>query len=140
MNASQTARGGCHCGAVRFTVTLPEAWSAHRCNCSICAMKGTVMIDVPLDALTIDQGAEDLTLYTFNTGAAQHYFCRKCGIHPYHQLRSDGSKFGINAVCLDGWSPYDFAELPVHDGQHHPKDYDGVQGIAGVLRYVAAKS
>ena len=129
--------GSCHCGAVRFTVDLPQGWSAHRCNCSLCRMKGNVMVDVPLAALTILEGEDDLTLYRFNTGVARHRFCRNCGIHPFHRLRSEPDKYGINAVCLDGVSPYDFIELPVHDGERHPSDNDGVQRVAGVLRFEA---
>ena len=130
-----TVAGGCHCGAVRFSVDLPEGWLPHLCDCSLCGMKGSVLIDLPLDALEVTEGEEHLTLYTCNTGVAKHRFCSTCGIHPFHQLRSDPTKFGVNAVCLDGFNRYDFAELPVNDGQNHPKDRDGVRRWAGVVRF-----
>ena len=133
--AAGTYEGGCHCGGVRFSVTLPEGWNAHLCDCTLCGMKGNIMIDVPLSALTVTAGEDLLTLYTFNTGVAKHRFCSRCGIHPFHQLRSEPDKFGVNAVCLDGFSRYDFAELPVHDGQNHPRDNEGRKGVAGVLRF-----
>lgn len=129
-------QGGCHCGGVRFTANLPEGATVRRCNCSICAMKGVLMIDVPLADLTIDQGEELLTLYTFNSHEAKHRFCSRCGIHCFHQTRSDPDKYGVNAACLDGISPYDWAEVPVYDGQNHPGD-TGVAGrYAGVMRFV----
>lgn len=96
------------------------------------------MIDVPLDALEIIQGTDHLALYAFNTFAARHHFCDTCGIHPFHQLRSDSTKYGINAVCLDGWSRYDFSELPVHDGRNHPNDNDGATRWAGMVRFEAS--
>lgn len=130
-----TVEGGCHCGAVRFTADLPEGWHAHLCNCTMCQMKGTVLVDVPVPAVTVTQGEDDLELYQFNTMVAKHHFCRKCGIHPFHQLRSEPENYGVNAVCLDGYSRYDFTELPVHDGQNHPRDNDGVRRWAGVMRY-----
>ncbi len=135
-NPAETRTGGCHCGAVRFSVDLPEGWYALRCNCTLCSMKGNVMIDVPLDALTITRGQDELTLYTFGTHQAKHHFCRHCGIHPFHQLRSNPQEYGINAVCIDGMSPYDFAELPVYDGAHHPGDNGGAVRWAGKLVFV----
>jgi hypothetical protein len=43
----------------------------------------------------------------------------------------------VNTACLEGVSPYDFAEVQVFDGQDHPKDRGGAQmAIAGVMRYV----
>lgn len=138
MTDTHTQRGACHCGAVRFTVQLPGQVRPRRCNCSICAMKGVVMIDVPLADLTIDAGEELLTLYTFNTGEAKHRFCSRCGIHTFHRTRSDPDKYGINAACLEGASPYDWPEMPVFDGRNHPKDNPGEGRYVGMMRYAAA--
>jgi hypothetical protein len=128
--------GGCHCGGVRFVAPLPEELTPRRCNCSICAMRGVVMIDVPVADLTVTRGADLLSVYTFNTGVAKHQFCRVCGIHCFHQTRSDPGKYGINVACIDGMSPYDWAEMPVTDGQRHSSDNGGVRRLAGVMRFV----
>lgn len=48
-------------------MNVQEDAFARRCNCSICAMKGVVMINVPLADLTVTEGEELLTLYTLNT-------------------------------------------------------------------------
>lgn len=130
--------GRCHCGAVRFRVTIPQNPVVRRCNCSICAMKGVLMMDLPVGNLEITHGEDNLALYTFNTGAAQHRFCKTCGIHPFHQLRSDTGSFGVNVACLDGMSPYDWAEVPVYDGQNHGKD-TGQSRDAGVMRFMPHK-
>lgn len=134
---SEKRAGGCHCGAVRFTVDLPENLTVRRCNCSICAMKGVVMLHVPLAALEITQGEDVLTLYRFGSGKAEHRFCSKCGIHPFHRARSDPDKCGINVACIDGMTIYDFAEVPVFDGRNHPMD-TGQSMYLGTMRYEKA--
>jgi hypothetical protein len=133
-----THEGGCHCGAVRYRAVIPPGPVVRRCNCSICVMKGVLMIDVPLENMTVTRGEDVLALYTFGTGAAKHRFCPKCGIHVFHQTRSDPDKYGINAATLDEVSPYDFAEVPVFDGINHPKDTGGPGQYAGVMRYEKA--
>lgn len=129
--------GACHCGAVRFRVRLSDGLNtARRCNCSYCRMRGAVAVTAPLHGLTITQGADALRLYTFNTGAAKHYFCRQCGIYTHHQRRSNPDEYGVNVARLDGLSPFDFAYVAVMDGQTHPRDGGG--GIVGWLHYRAA--
>lgn len=129
--------GACHCGAVRFRVQLPEGLvSARRCDCSFCRMRGAVVVTTNLGGLDILEGADRLTEYRFNTGAARHYFCSVCGIYTHHRRRSDPNEFGVNAACLSGVSPFDFAAVPVYDGVSHPSDRpDGRSRLAGTLRY-----
>ena len=128
--------GSCHCGTVKIAVEFAADARPHQCNCSICAMKGSVMFDVPLAALEIVAGEEALTLYTFNTGAAKHRFCGICGIHLFHQLRSEPDKYGVNGACFPGRGRYDFPEMPVHDGGNaHPVDTGEPTRFAGTLRY-----
>ena len=131
--------GSCHCGAVRFTVELPNALRVARCNCSICAMKGVVMVAAAAEALEVTEGEDLLTCYQFNTMAAKHRFCSRCGIHVYHQRRVDPSQVGVNVACLEGVSPYDFAEVPVADGVNHPLDNDGQFRRVGTLRFEPAE-
>ncbi|NVO29106.1 GFA family protein [Donghicola sp. C2-DW-16] len=133
---TEPLRARCHCGAVRFTVQLSDGLNtARRCDCSFCAMRGAVALSAPLSGITITQGAEALTLYTFNTGTAQHYFCKHCGIYTHHQRRSDPTQYGVNAACIEGLSPFDFPEVPVSDGQNHPSDRKSGSRLAGILRF-----
>ncbi|MHA3980478.1 GFA family protein [Halovulum sp. GXIMD14794] len=126
--------GSCHCGAVRFTAEIPEGLaSARRCDCSFCAMRGAVAVTAPLDGLKVTQGADKLTLYTFNTGVAQHHFCSVCGIYTHHRRRSNPNEYGVNLACLEGQTPF-LPEIDVADGRHHPSD-GGADSVAGVLRY-----
>ncbi|WP_313302717.1 GFA family protein [Pseudomonas sp.] len=130
-------QAACHCGTVRFSVRLTEGVrSARRCNCSLCRMRGAVAVTARLGDITVTQGEEALTLYQFHTNEAKHYFCAKCGIYTFHQRRSDPDQYGVNVACIEGMSPFDFAEVPVSEGRVHPKDTeDGKSLTAGWLRY-----
>jgi len=132
-----TLKGSCHCGAVKFTATLPLGLaSARRCTCSYCAKRGAVAVTSTSEDLRITEGADNLATYRFNTGSAEHHFCRTCGIYTHHKRRSDPAQFGVNAACLDGLSPFDFPEVPVLDGQDHPRDRaDGRTLRVGTLRF-----
>jgi len=97
----QTMAGGCHCGRVRFRVTA-NLDCVTECNCSICAKKGFLHLFVLPAEFELLSGKDDLTTYRFNTGTAQHTFCRHCGIHPFYVPRSDPDKIDVNVRCLDG--------------------------------------
>jgi hypothetical protein len=85
-------------------------------------MRGAIAVSADLDGINITQGVELLTVYQFNTHTAKHYFCSRCGIYTHHQRRSNPKQYGINVACLEGVSPFDFQEVPVYDGVHHPRD------------------
>ena len=93
--------GGCHCGRVRFRVRTPVL-EALDCNCSICTKKGFLHLIVTREMFEILAGESDLTTYTFNTGIAQHTFCRHCGMHPFYVPRSHPDGIDVNVRCLDG--------------------------------------
>ena len=96
------AKGGCHCGAVRFEAQLPDPpVPALECNCSICSMTGFLHIIVPHGDFTLEQGADLLTSYRFGTGAAEHLFCSRCGVKSFYQPRSHPGAWSVNAYCLD---------------------------------------
>jgi hypothetical protein len=134
--------GSCHCGSVRFQVRLTNGLhTARRCSCSYCRMRGAIAVSADLADIDIQQGADVLTIYQFNTMTAKHYFCSKCGIYTHHQRRSNPSQYGVNAACLEGVSPFDFDEVPVNDGISHPSDQGKQVGptLAGVLRFIPSE-
>ncbi|MFK0685890.1 GFA family protein [Ochrobactrum sp. BD67] len=135
------ANGACHCGTVRFRVKLSNGLhTARRCTCSYCRTRGAVAVSADLGGLEILEGEDALTLYTFNTGIAKHYFCSKCGIYTFHQRRSNPNQYGVNAACLEGVSPFDFKAVPVSDGVNHPSDTPNRKGsgVVGYLRFEPA--
>ncbi|MCM1982983.1 GFA family protein [Lyngbya confervoides BDU141951] len=113
--------GGCHCGAVRFRVTFLKA-EAIDCNCSICRKKGFLHGIVPPEQFDLLSGAADLVSYRFNTGQAEHLFCRHCGIHAFYHPRSHPGYLDVNLHCLDAvQEDPDFLqrfEIQPFDGQH----------------------
>ena len=113
----------CHCGAVELEVDLPDGLvNPLRCNCSMCRRKGAIMAPVPLDALRVVRGHDQLRLYQFNTKVAKHYFCGACGIYTHHQRRSSPNEYGYNVGCLEGINPFLLGNVPVNDGVNHPSD------------------
>jgi hypothetical protein len=104
--SEQIFSGSCHCGAVKFEVTTPLS-PAGRCNCSLCRRKGALMTPFfSEENLRILAGEDALTLYQFNSGVAKHYFCKHCGIYPFHQTRKDRKLWRANIGCLDNVDPY----------------------------------
>lgn len=134
----QQIDGACHCRAVRFRVRLADGLNtARRCTCSYCRMRGAVAVSAELEGMEFLAGEEALSVYRFNTQTAKHYFCSICGIYTHHQRRSDPRQYGINVACLEGVSPFDFAEVPVLDGVRHPADDPaGALSLAGTLKFV----
>ena len=116
-------RASCHCGAVELELELPDGIvDPRRCDCSICRRKGAVVASVPLSGIHVIKGAEYLTLYQFNTHAAKHYFCSRCGIYTHHQRRSNPEQYGYNVGCLEGVNPLAIEGVPTNDGVNHPAD------------------
>ncbi len=109
--------GGCHCGAVRFDVALPDRVEAQVCNCSICEKVGFIHIIVPESRFRLTAGREQLTDYTFNTGVAHHLFCRTCGVKSFYRPRSNPDGWSVNARCLDDPTGLSIAVEPF-DGRH----------------------
>lgn len=137
---SDPVEAACHCGAVRLRAALLDGVAtARRCTCSYCRMRGAVPVSAALGAVEVVTGADALTEYRFNTGAARHFFCSICGIYTHHQRRSNLQQYGVNVACIEGMSPFDFAVVPVVDGERHPADDpQGKLRLAGTLHYKRA--
>lgn len=107
--AMQTYRGSCHCGAVRFEIEtdFPELTM---CDCSICRRKNALMVKVHESKFRLLAGEESLTEYQFHTLTARHFFCKVCGIYPFHRKRVTPDNLGVNVFCLHDFDP---AGIPV---------------------------
>ena len=135
-----TLSGACHCGSVRFRVTLTQGFaSARRCTCSICRMRGAIAVTSTPEDFEILAGEDKLATYRFNTKTAEHHFCSNCGIYTHHKRRSNPNQLGVNVACLEEISPFDFREVKVHDGQRHPGDNSThTTYTAGILTFTPA--
>jgi hypothetical protein len=101
--------GSRHCGGIRFTVNhAPVEFTT--CDCSLCVKRNAMMVKVPEAALSVLEGHDLLATYAWNSGRAQHHFCRRCGVYVFHRKRAAPDHFGINVFCLDG---FDVASLPI---------------------------
>ena len=94
-------KGGCHCGAVRFEVLAPDEVELVACNCSICSMTGFQHLIVTKAQFKLLSGKTKLTNYTFETGAAKHFFCSVCGIKSFYVPRSHPDGYSVNFRCLN---------------------------------------
>ena len=96
-------KGSCHCGAISFSFQHDKVDSGLRCNCSICKRKGAVMSDFILSPEELNITAEKgiLGLYQFDSKIAKHYFCKTCGIYPFHETLRKPGHFRVNLGCID---------------------------------------
>ncbi|ATC97012.1 GFA family protein [Pseudoalteromonas tunicata] len=110
-------KGGCHCGAIRFVVSAAVDAQIEDCNCSICTKSGFLHLIVPNAQFELQTDKELLSTYTFNTGVAQHYFCKTCGIKPFYIPRSNPDGIDVNVRCLDEY-PVSTMQVVPFDGQN----------------------
>lgn len=108
-------RGGCHCGAIQFTFESTPDVTVYSCTCSICRMDGFQHLIIPASQFQLIQG--EPSLYTFNSGIAQHYFCSTCGIKSYYIPRSNPDGVSVNYRCVDKST---FGDVPIEsfDGEN----------------------
>jgi hypothetical protein len=109
MRPTQEYAGSCHCGAVQFKIRtdFPELTM---CDCSICKRKNALMVKVPEQDFELLSGEDALTEYQFHTKTARHFFCKHCGIYPFHRKRVTPDNYGINVHCLED---FDSEGIPV---------------------------
>ena len=103
MADATTYTGGCHCGAVKYAVTL-RLGTAITCNCSICSKTGSLLAFAPVSAFELSSGQDALTDYQFGKKRIHHLFCNRCGIRSFARgVAPNGDEVAaINVRCLDG--------------------------------------
>lgn len=101
MQTARWRRGACHCRAVQFEAFAPDRVEVEACNCSICRKTGFLHLIVPKGRFQLHQGRDSLTAYRFNTGVAEHTFCKVCGVKPFYTPRSNPDGVSVNARCFD---------------------------------------
>ena len=123
--------GGCHCGAVRFSATMPDPpVPALACNCSICSMTGFLHVMVPHDRFELLTGRDSLTSYRFGSGAADHLFCSNCGVKSFYQPRSHPDAWSVNVNCLDEAPELSVEQFDGRNWEHAKARLDGEQAAS----------
>ena len=98
------ASGGCHCGAVRFTLRGPAS-SVQHCHCSMCRTISGSLFEtgavIEKAQLSIDRGADSLTTYR-SSPSFRRQFCRTCGCHLFAYEDSEPVLMYFGPATLDG--------------------------------------
>jgi len=100
----QLVKGGCLCGAVKFTARLPSKWCAH-CHCNMCrkahgAGYVTWVGFDHADVSTVDDAGQ-LEWHESSPGA-QRGFCHQCGSTMFFRSERWAGELHIAVGCLDG--------------------------------------
>lgn len=116
-NTKNMHHGQCHCGAVKFQFKSAPVVDVTHCNCSVCSMSAYQHVFIPKADLDFIQGEDALTLYSFGTHQAKHYFCRVCGVKPLYRPRSHPNSWSVNLRCVEKGS-LSVANMIEFDGQN----------------------
>src|SRR5262245_47794706 len=96
--------GGCHCGAVRYSLCAPAS-SVQHCHCSMCrTTTGSLFLTgavVERSQLSIDRGLDSLTTYR-SSSSVRRLFCRTCGCQLFCYEDSEPVLMYFSAATLDG--------------------------------------
>jgi hypothetical protein len=118
--APRVHTGGCHCGAVRFEVTLEPGFQASRCNCSICSRVAQTGVIVKPAAFRLLAGENAVGSYQWGGNISTRFFCKICGVHCYatgHLEEVGGDFASVNLNCADDIDPNEL-EIIYWDGRH----------------------
>lgn len=99
--------GSCHCKAVQFEFESDLIDEALQCNCSICIRKNAIMSKQSFapSAFKLIKGRDDLITYHWGDHDVNHYFCKRCGIYPFHDTCYEPGTYRVNLGCIDEINP-----------------------------------
>jgi len=102
--AGRDVSGGCLCGGVRFTVTMPTIFCGH-CHCSMCRRNhGAAFVTwfaVSRAQLAIQSGGDQLTRYASSEHGSRS-FCSRCGTSLFCVSRRYPEIVDIPLANMDG--------------------------------------
>jgi hypothetical protein len=107
MEESKTYEGSCHCGAVKFEVTMAPPQKAFAGNCSICMRAGWLLAFASPESFRAIAGEEKLRDYQFGKKSTHHLFCPTCGVRAFSRgKKSNGDEaIAVNLRCIAGLDP-----------------------------------
>ena len=84
----------------------------------MCERTGFIHVIVPESRFRVVEGADALTIYRFNTGVAEHLFCKVCGVKGFYRPRSNPDGWSVNARCFDEHEAIGFTMVAPFDGRN----------------------
>ncbi len=126
---SSDKTGSCHCGAVTWQALTPDDVRVLTCNCSLCQKLSFQHLIIPAIDFSLLTGKDRLSLYTFNTGIALHYFCVVCGVKSFYVPRSNPDGISLNLRCMDK-SQFTKITLEPFDGQNWEDNAAGLSHLS----------
>lgn len=91
--------GSCHCGRIDFGFT-GRVTVATVCNCSFCRTIGALWFGVEDACFSAGYGLDGAGVHRFGTNTAKHYFCTRCGSHPFSNPRLAPHAWAVNLRCV----------------------------------------
>ncbi len=112
MEDTKTYEGSCHCGNVRYEVTMTPPAKAFAGTCSICSRTGWLLAFVPTSQVKFLSGDDGTSDYQFGKKSIHHHFCSKCGVRSFSRGKDKEEKetIAVNLRCLSG---LDATKLPL---------------------------
>lgn len=107
-----TIEGGCHCGAIRFSVEGGPT-QVMECNCSHCSRKGFLLWFVGDKQFTVRGDESAMIEYRFNKHAIAHRICAICGVQPFARGKTPDGKGEMVAVNLRCVPDFDRASVEI---------------------------
>ncbi|NRD75238.1 GFA family protein [Shewanella sp. VB17] len=100
-------QGSCHCKTILFEFESEIITDALQCNCSICIRKNAIMTKHYIEpyAFNLLKGEEHLAVYHWGDHDVNHYFCKNCGIYPFHSTTYEPKNYRVNLGCVDSVDP-----------------------------------
>lgn len=121
--AQRHIKGGCHCGNVQFTYSLPQPEGAipvRACSCTFCRKHGGVYSSQPDARIAVRiADATQVQRYHFGTETADFLLCRGCGVVPAVTSEIEGRLYAVvNTNAFEGVDPEDMvAAVANFDGE-----------------------
>jgi hypothetical protein len=86
--AEQQYEGGCHCGAVRYTINLDLDKGTLRCNCSLCSKSRAWFAFAPADRFRLESGGGKQIHYRWTPPGKPgpnltYHICNICGVRTH---------------------------------------------------------
>lgn len=127
VHGKHTYDGSCHCGAVRWKITLDLDEGTTRCNCTYCTKTGWWGCSSKPENFELVAGQDVLVPVNPDQVAVTRKRCGRCGLESFGagDIPEMGGPFvSINVRCLDG---VDLSGVPVTylDGLHDTWDFLG---------------